>query len=179
MITFNAIVRLAFFMLALSSLPSAFGQPTVTYYGGAEQVAGSLAYVNLEEYSFLVDCGSTYNANPTGEEHVHSHARKGPIRYESLPKHVIAADAIFLTHAHLDHSGLIPEIIRRGFDGVVYATAETIELSKVMLVMAIRYAPMVAREWEWSSRTEEKGYIKAHWVDECEWSQKISGHNYQ
>ncbi|MFX7629013.1 MBL fold metallo-hydrolase, partial [Acinetobacter baumannii] len=56
--------------------------------------------------------------------------------YEPLPFEADSIDAVLLTHAHIDHSGLLPKLVRAGYRGPIYATRATRDLCEVMLADA-------------------------------------------
>jgi metallo-beta-lactamase family protein len=91
-------------------------------YGAAEGVTGSLHRVHVGDADVLLDCGlfqgHRADANRINRE---------------LPAFAINADALVLSHAHLDHSGNIPTLCKRGFSGNVYCTPATRDLCSVML----------------------------------------------
>lgn len=94
---------------------------TLTFLGAAGEVTGSCYLVDTDGAKFLVDCGMFQGG---GE------ARRKNRRFAFDPKQIAFA---LLTHAHIDHSGLIPRLAAQGFSGPVYATQATIELLSVML----------------------------------------------
>lgn len=94
----------------------------ITFHGGAESVTGSNFLIEGEKGKILIDCGL--------EQGPHSSIRKmaEPFAYD-----VSSIDALVITHAHLDHIGLAPKLIREGFKGKVYATHATLDLMDIML----------------------------------------------
>ena len=92
----------------------------ITFIGAAHQVTGSRTLVEWNPGRFfLVDCGMEQGENP----------------YEQAEMPVPASriDHVFLTHAHIDHSGLLPLLVKEGFQGNIYATPETENLCAIML----------------------------------------------
>lgn len=92
----------------------------ITFIGAAHQVTGSRTLVEWNPGRFfLVDCGMEQGDNP----------------YEQAEMPVPASEIehVFLTHAHIDHSGLLPLLIREGFQGNIYSTPETENLCAIML----------------------------------------------
>lgn len=92
----------------------------ITFLGAAHQVTGSRTLVEWKQNRFfLVDCGMEQGVN----EFVMADQPVAPSRIEY----------VFLTHAHIDHSGLLPLLYKQGFRGTIYATDETASLCAIML----------------------------------------------
>ena len=92
----------------------------ITFLGAAHQVTGSRTLVEWKQNRFfLVDCGMEQGEN----EFVMADQPVAPSRIEY----------VFLTHAHIDHSGLLPLLYKQGFRGTIYATDETASLCAIML----------------------------------------------
>lgn len=96
----------------------------LTFWGAAKQVTGSMFLLQLEdEYNILVDCGLDMDrSNISPEDQI------GLFPFEPSQIH-----AVILTHAHIDHSGYIPNLLREGFEGKVVSTLPTYELSQLLL----------------------------------------------
>ncbi len=94
----------------------------LTFRGGAGTVTGSCALVEHAGGRFLVDCGMFQGNRSTRE-----------LNYADFPFDPAAIDFLLLTHAHIDHSGLIPKLVARGFNGPVHATGPTLDLLDFML----------------------------------------------
>jgi metallo-beta-lactamase family protein len=95
----------------------------IRFLGAANTVTGSQFLLTTERTNVLIDCGM-FQGGP------HEIVRnRVPIAYDPA-----SLDAIVLTHAHLDHCGLIPHIVAEGFKGPIYATKGTIELASVVLL---------------------------------------------
>jgi metallo-beta-lactamase family protein len=93
----------------------------LSFLGAAGEVTGSCFLIDTGEVKFLVDCGM-FQGGPDAE-------RKNR-HFAFAPKDIAF---VLLTHAHIDHSGLLPRLAAQGFAGPVYATAATGELLGVML----------------------------------------------
>jgi metallo-beta-lactamase family protein len=91
------------------------------FLGGAGTVTGSKTVVRAGDVQALVDCGLFQGLK---------HLRRR--NWDPLAIEASSLDAVVLTHAHLDHSGLVPALIRRGFRGPVYASRATIALCGVL-----------------------------------------------
>jgi metallo-beta-lactamase family protein len=94
----------------------------LTFHGAAGCVTGFCARLETKHGSILVDCGM-FQGSKTLKA----------LNYGPFPFEPEGVDALLLTHAHIDHSGLIPKLIKAGFDGPIYATAGTRDLCSVML----------------------------------------------
>ncbi|MCX6251679.1 MAG: MBL fold metallo-hydrolase [Bacteroidetes bacterium] len=94
----------------------------ITLYGAAGDVTGSAYHVQTERGNVLVDCGIFQ-----GGRDAELRSRKPPpIDYSRL-------DAVLLTHAHLDHTGRLPLVVKAGFNRPIYATPATIEMTSLVL----------------------------------------------
>ena len=93
------------------------------FLGAATTVTGSQFLLTTGQAKILVDCGM-FQGSPN-----ESIRNRIPLAYDPAE-----LDAILLTHAHLDHCGLIPYVVARGFKGPIYATAGTAELARLVLL---------------------------------------------
>lgn len=91
----------------------------ITFVGAAHEVTGSCHYLEIGEKKILVDCGMEQGKNIYENKEIP--AEPGDINY------------IFLTHAHIDHTGLVPLMVKKGFKGKIFATKATCELCNIML----------------------------------------------
>jgi metallo-beta-lactamase family protein len=108
----------------------------LTFLGGAGTVTGSCFLLETGKLKLLVDCGM-FQGN-----------RELRMRnYRTLEVPVPSIDYILLTHAHIDHSGLIPRLFKQGFRGRVMATKATVDLCGIMLPDSGHIQEMDA-EWE-------------------------------
>lgn len=94
----------------------------LTFLGAAGMVTGSSYLLEIGNKKFLVDCGMFQ-----GSKSITALNRR-PFLFN--PGEL---EAVFLTHAHIDHSGLLPRLCKSGFKGAIYATKATAELSSIML----------------------------------------------
>jgi metallo-beta-lactamase family protein len=118
----------------------------ITFLGAATTVTGSQFLLETGQARILVDCGM-FQGGP-------NEAIRNRIPLGNDPA---TLDAILLTHAHLDHCGLIPAVVREGFRGPVRATAGTIELARLVLLDSGRLQEEFAkREARWERRNPEK-----------------------
>ncbi|MCC7541739.1 MAG: MBL fold metallo-hydrolase [Deltaproteobacteria bacterium] len=94
----------------------------VEFVGAAQTVTGSMHLVHTEHGRILLDCGLFQGRR-----------KEAYARNSKLPIDATSIDAVVLSHAHIDHSGCLPLLLRRGFRGTVYATPATRDLCTVML----------------------------------------------
>lgn len=94
----------------------------VQFLGAAREVTGSMHLVHTPAGRILIDCGLYQGRR------AESRARN-----QNLPRAVTSADAVILTHAHIDHSGSLPTLVKRGYRGVIWATEATCDLCSYML----------------------------------------------
>lgn len=95
----------------------------ITFLGATEEVTGSRYLIENEDVKILVDCGMFQGPR----EITKRNAEPFPID----PKKI---NAIILTHAHIDHTGYIPALIKNGFRGKIYCSKATYELCSILLI---------------------------------------------
>lgn len=94
----------------------------ITFHGAAQEVTGSCTMVETESTRFLVDCGMFQGGREAAGRN------RAPFAFD--PRSI---SFVLLTHAHIDHSGLLPKLWQRGFRGPIYTTSATTELLQIML----------------------------------------------
>ena len=111
----------------------------ITFIGAAHEVTGSCTLIETGKTKFLVDCGM----------------EQGPDMYENrdLPVSPTEIDFLFLTHAHIDHSGKLPLLVKNGFCGKIYSTDATRRLCSVMLSDS---AHIQMSDAEWKNRKAKR-----------------------
>ncbi len=97
-------------------------EPTLTFWGAAGSVSGSMHLLEVGNHKILLDCGLHQGRREEARQ-----------RNSHFPFHPHQIDAVVVTHAHIDHSGNLPTLVRQGFDGPIYCTPPTRDLLKVML----------------------------------------------
>lgn len=103
------------------------------FLGAAHEVTGSCHYLSFGERHVLVDCGM----------------EQGPDLYvnQEIPVNASEIDYVFVTHAHIDHSGLLPLLYNHGFRGQIFATTATCQLCNIMLKDSA-HIQMFEAEWK-------------------------------
>lgn len=114
------------------------------FLGAAGEVTGSCTLVETGELRFLVDCGM-FQGGPE--------ARQKNQRALNFGFDVREIDFVLLTHAHIDHSGLLPRLSMLGYRGPIYATPATIDLLEVLLPDS---AHIQEKESEWQLRNRHR-----------------------
>ncbi len=114
------------------------------FCGASRTVTGSCYYVDTGSFKFLVDCGAFQ-----GSDEIDA------LNYEAFPFDPSQLDAVFLTHAHFDHCGRIPILVKQGFKGKIIGTQPTRDLAKIVLLDA---AKLQLEEYErWQARSKVEG----------------------
>jgi metallo-beta-lactamase family protein len=114
----------------------------VEFLGGVRIVTGSATLFEKGSFKWLVDCGMFQGGKEIEKKN-----------YDTDPYHPRDLSFILLTHAHIDHSGLIPKLVREGFRGKVVCTKATLDLCEVMLRDSGHIQEM---EVEWQNRKNRR-----------------------
>ena len=97
----------------------------LTIHGAARQVTGSMHLLEVGQYKILVDCGLDYEKDRSIQSN------------EDFPFNPEEIDVVVLTHAHIDHSGNIPTLVRLGFNGQILCTPPTADLTELLLLDSV------------------------------------------
>ncbi|GHT64275.1 MBL fold hydrolase [Endomicrobiia bacterium] len=141
-----------------------FADVSVTPYGAAETVSGSCFLLEADGVKIIIDCGLFMT-----DENLTTKTTE--LKNLQVQPELIKADVLFLTHAHLDHSGRVPLLIHRGFKGKIYSTKATKELALALFKDRNGFN-LIERKWFWSESQMNKArhYSNsaiAHWTKEC------------
>lgn len=114
----------------------------IQFYGAAKMVTGSNYLVKTEKHNILIDCGM-FQGNEEMEK----------LNYNDFPYNPSEIDILILTHAHIDHSGRIPKLVKDGFRGRIITTNATYDLCKIMLRDS---AKIQESDVEWENRKRQR-----------------------
>ena len=114
---------------------------TITFLGGVESVTGSKFLLETDNYKLLVEAGMFQGLKELRLKN-----------WEPFPVNPAEINAIIITHAHLDHSGYLPRLVRDGFKGKIYLTHDTGKLVEIVLRDSARL------QMEDAKYAEKKGY---------------------
>jgi metallo-beta-lactamase family protein len=95
----------------------------ITFHGAARTVTGSMHLLEISGHKILLDCGLFQGKR-----------KESFLRNRSFPFNPKEIDAVLLSHAHIDHSGNLPNLVKQGFRGPIYTTYATAHLDNIMLL---------------------------------------------
>ncbi|OPX99933.1 MAG: Ribonuclease [Syntrophorhabdus sp. PtaB.Bin047] len=113
----------------------------IRFLGAARKVTGSCFHLLTDSTQVLVDCGMNQGRNSDA-------LNREPFRF-----HPDQIDTLLLTHAHLDHSGLIPRLVTDGFPGRILTTSATAELAEIILLDS---AHIQEKDAEWQTKKAQR-----------------------
>ncbi|MDR3243707.1 MAG: MBL fold metallo-hydrolase [Elusimicrobiota bacterium] len=137
------------FIFLFYSLASA--QISVTPLGAAGSISGSSFLIESGSKSVLIDCGLFYDND--GDNF-------------TVAVKAANANALILTHAHLDHIGRVPLLIHSGFKGSIYSTTATKEFALESFRNGSGFE-LIKRKWAWSKENSKSKKAVLHWIDAC------------
>jgi metallo-beta-lactamase family protein len=127
----------------------------LTFWGAAQQVTGSMYLLELDnDYKILIDCGFDYESRERKAKETAETSK------QLFPFEVSMLNLVILTHAHLDHSGNIPNLYREGYEGQVLCTEATLPLTTILLKDAAHLNQKKLNEMGASKSKKKKGAAK-------------------
>lgn len=115
---------------------------TLTFLGATGQVTGSCYLLETDASRILLDCGLFQGSRATEAQNV-----------ANFPFDPAGIDAVVLSHAHLDHCGRLPKLVKDGFKGPVFLTEASFSLLELMLMDAVH---LQLRDTEWENKRRER-----------------------
>jgi len=97
----------------------------IHFYGAARTVTGSMYLIEINQHKLLLECGLYQGRR-----------KESYLRNRSFPFPPEEIDAVILSHAHIDHSGNLPNLVKQGYRGPIYTTGATAHLDNIMLQAA-------------------------------------------
>ena len=135
----------------------------IQFCGAAKMVTGSNHLIETGQYNILIDCGM-FQGNQEIER----------MNFKEFPYNPAEIDYLILTHAHIDHSGRIPKLVKEGFKGRIITTKPTYDLCQIMLMDS---AKIQEADVEWENRKRQRAGKKPveplYTMDEAEISLKF------
>ena len=135
----------------------------IQFCGAAKVVTGSNVLIETRDYKILIDCGM-FQGNKELEKK----------NFEEFPYNPVDIDYLILSHAHIDHSGRIPKLVKEGFRSKIITTKATYDLCKIMLLDS---AKIQEQDIEWENRKRQRAGKKPlkplYTIDEAEVSLKF------
>jgi metallo-beta-lactamase family protein len=135
----------------------------LTFLGGARTVTGSRFLLSTERAKVLVDCGM-FQGSPN--EVVRNRV---PLAFDPTE-----LDAILVTHAHLDHCGYLPVVVRAGFSGPIYLTSATAELTEIVLLDSGRLQEEFSKRHSRWERRHPDAVVDADAKAEAQYRQAVA-----
>ena len=126
-------------------------QAKLAFLGAAQNVTGSDYLLETGGRRLLIDCGMYQERDLQGRN------------WAAFPFDAKSIDAVLLTHAHLDHCGLLPKLHREGFRGPIYCTSATAEIAQVALIDA---AGLQQEDAEYKKKRHQRDGYKAPFPEE-------------
>lgn len=128
----------------------------VKFLGAAGSVTGSRYLINTGDFRFLFDCGLFQGLKELRLRN-----------WEDFPVDPATIDAVIISHAHIDHSGYLPRLVRDGFRGSVYCTKPTADLMEIMLLDSAKV------QEEEAGFAKKKGYSKHENPQPLYWEEDV------
>ena len=109
----------------------------LSFWGAAGEVTGSKHILEVGDKKILLDCGLHQGRREESDE-----------KNRTLPFDAKSIDAVLLSHAHIDHCGLLPLLVKNGFTGSIFCTKVTADVLEPMLLDSAHIQEMEAKYWQ-------------------------------
>ena len=122
----------------------------LTFWGAAGAVTGSMHHLEIQDAQYLLDCGL-----------YQGHRKEAEQRNKNFPFSCADIRSVLLSHAHIDHSGNLPQLVKKGFHGPIYTSPATADLCGPMLADSAHLQEKDADyinmcfDWAMSARDED------------------------
>src|SRR5688572_28875575 len=116
---------------------------SVLFLGAASEVTGSKYLLKIDDFNLLIDCGMFQGRRKLKE-----------LNWKEFPIKPSEINAVIITHAHTDHTGLLPRLFRLGYENPVYCTTATADLMHLLLMDAAKF------QMEDAEFAKKNGYSK-------------------
>lgn len=126
----------------------------LTFHGGVGSVTGANYLLEHDGYKLVVECGLLQGANYCENPN-----------FDDFPYDAASIDAAVVTHAHIDHTGLLPKLVNRGFTGEIHSTPPTKDFAELLLIDSENILHREAERCQTDPLYSEKDIIKTlkHW----------------
>lgn len=104
----------------------------LTFWGATRQVTGSMYLLEVDDFRILIDCGLDFDIEEKDRKLLYDEQKR------VFPFEASMVNLVLLTHAHIDHSGNIPNLFKEGFEGRIVCTEPTISLCELLLMDVAR-----------------------------------------
>jgi len=128
----------------------------LTFFGGAGTVTGSKTLLEVDYTKIMIDCGLFQGLKKLRE-----------MNWEPIPTRLDNLDVVLLTHAHLDHCGYLPLLVKNGYKGKIYCTEATKDLVKVILLDSAKIQEEDARKANENNYAKHKTALPLYTIEDA------------
>jgi metallo-beta-lactamase family protein len=128
--------------------------PRLTFHGAARSVTGSCFRLETDHGDILIDCGLFQGSKSEKE-----------LNYRPFPFAPGKIAVVILSHAHIDHSGLLPKLVKHGFSGPIHATHATTGLAGVMLPDSAHIQEIEVEQFNRRAARRDRGSVTPIYTD--------------